>query len=295
LPLPMFTSVDAELNRWAAEQQLDQRSALVLTFDHLLSQTSFVADMRDMLATLQQAYESPVDLEFTANFFSKDGYKINPVQCRPLQIATSVALAGQLQPVVKGDVILESRGAVIGPSRVSIIDRVVYVEPVLYGQLPIADRYALARLIGRVLHLKERRPPSSILLIGPGRWGTNSPSLGVPVSFSEIDSVSALCEIVAMREDLIPDVSLGTHFFNDLVELDILYMALFPGRQSNAWNRDFFLKSPNRLAELVPDAAKWSPVLRVIDFAENGTNGYRVRMHANTPEQFVLCYREPVT
>jgi hypothetical protein len=295
LPLQLFASVDPELNRWAAEQQMGEESALVLTFEQLLNDTSFVADMRDMLSTLQQAYDSPVDLEFTANFFGKDGYKVNPVQCRPLQIATGVVMADRLQPVAKGDVILESRGAVIGPSRVSIIDRMVYVEPVLYGQLPIADRYALARLIGRLLHLKEPRRPSSVFLIGPGRWGTKSPTLGVPISFSEIDSITALCEIVAMRDDLIPDVSLGTHFFNDLVELDILYLALFPGRQHNSWNRDFFLQSPNRLTELIPDAAKWAPVLRVIDFAENGDSGYWVRLHANTPEQFVLCYREPTS
>jgi hypothetical protein len=293
LPLGLFTSEDPELNRWVSEQNLDARSSLVLTFDQLLTQTAFVSDMRDMLTTLHTAYDSPVDLEFTANFFAKDGYKLNPVQCRPLQIATGATTADRLQPVAKGDVILESRGAVIGPSRFGVIDRVVYVEPVLYGQLPIADRYTLARLIGRVLHLKERRPPTSVLLIGPGRWGTKSPSLGVPISFSEIDSVSALCEIVAMRDDLIPDVSLGTHFFNDLVEFDILYMALFPGRQHNSWSRDFFLQSPNRLTELVPDAAKWSPVLRVIDFADDGSQGCRLRIHADTPEQFVLCYREP--
>ena len=232
LPLSLFASVDPDLARWVAEQHLDEGNALVLTFDQLLTKTPFVEDMRDMLSTLQAAYESPVDLEFTANFFAKDGYKLNPVQCRPLQIATGAAVA-DVKPVAKADVILELRGAVIGPSRLSCVDRVVYVEPVLYGQLPIADRYTLARLIGRVLHLKERRPPGSIFLIGPGRWGTKSPSLGVPVSFSEIDNISALCEIVAMREDLIPDVSLGTHFFNDLVELDILYLALFPaGRRT---------------------------------------------------------------
>ena len=92
----------------------------------------------------------------------------------------------------------------------------------------------------------------------------------MPVSFAEIDRVSVICEIVAMRDDLVPDVSLGTHFFNDLVELDILYFALFPGRPHNHWNREFFLQSPNRLAELLPDAAKWAPLLRVIDFAAGG-------------------------
>ena len=148
----------------------------------------------------------------------------------------------------------------IGPSRQSFIDRVVYVEPMLYGQLPIADRYALARVIGRVLHPERRKRPPSVMLVGPGRWGTKSPSLGVPVSFSEIDNVSVLCEIVAMREDLIPDVSLGTHFFNDLVELDILYMALFPGRQHNSWNREFFLQSPTgwpNCSPALPSGPRW--------------------------------------
>ena len=257
----------------------------MLTFDELLTRTPFVGDMREMLSTLEEAYGSPVDLEFTANFFTKDDYKINLVQCRPLQVATEGVTADRPESVPQSDVILEARGAVIGQSRLSSIDRVVYVEPLLYGQLPIADRYALARVIGRLMHLQQRKPPGSIMLIGPGRWGTNSPSLGVPVSFAEIDRVSVLCEIVAMRDDLVPDVSLGTHFFNDLVELDILYLALFPGRPHNHWNREFFLQSPNRLADLLPDAAKWAPVLRVIDFSAVGSDGYRVRLYANTPSR----------
>ena len=126
--------------------------------------------------------------------------------------------------------------------------------PSVYGQLPIGKRHSVARLIGRVMHAEEPSPPKTIMLIGPGRWGTTTPSLGVPVSFAEIDRVSALCEIVAMREDLVPDVSLGTHFFNELVELDILYLALFPGRPGNGWNTAILEKAPNRLLELVPEA-----------------------------------------
>lgn len=294
LPWSMFASEDRELAQWAASQKLDRRSAMVLTFDQLLTESSFVEDMRQSLATLQEAYGSPVDLEFTANFFTRDDYKINPVQCRPLQVATGVSESQPPESIAASDIVLETRGAVIGPSRMALIDRVVYVEPMLYGQLPIADRYALARLIGRVLHPRQRNLPENLMLIGPGRWGTQSPSLGVPVSFGEIDTASVICEIVAMREDLIPDVSLGTHFFNDLVEMDILYLALFPDRAGNAWNRDFFLKSPNRLTELVPDAGRWAPLLRVLDFSEGPEAGPRLRIHANTPSQWALCFREPV-
>jgi hypothetical protein len=290
LPLEKFASQDLDLAAWAADKSLDERSSLVLTFDHLLTQTPFVEDMRDMLATLERAYGSPVDLEFTTNFFSKDDYKISLVQCRPLQIATATVAADRPQEIPAADLVLESAGAVIGPSRLSGVDRVIYVEPVLFGQLPIADRYALARVIGRLVHLPERNSPPNIMLIGPGRWCTNSPSLGVPVSFSEIQRVKAICEIVAMREDLVPDVSLGTHFFNDLVELDILYFALFPGRPGNQCHREFFLQSPNRLTELLPDAARWAPLLRVIDFAGKGGVGFGLRLYANTPEQVVVCY-----
>jgi len=208
----------------------------VLTFEQLLSDTPFVTDMQDLLRILQRSYDCPVDVEFTANFFSHGEYKINLVQCRPLQIALEGALGNLPSDVPAADRVIESHGAVIGRSRAIPLDRVVYITPSLYGQLPIGERYALARLIGQLLHRDEPQPPQSILLIGLGRWGTKSPSLGVPVSFNEIDRVSVLCEIVAMRDDLIPDVSLGTHFFNDLVEMDILYLAVFPGRKQDFCN-----------------------------------------------------------
>ena len=92
----------------------------------------------------------------------------------------------------------------------------------------------------------------TIMLLGPGRWGTASPDLGIPVQFAEINRVSVLCEIVTMRENLIPDVSLGTHFLNELVEMNMLYMALFPQQQRNYLNERFFLEAPNRLLDLVP-------------------------------------------
>ena len=106
------------------------------------------------------------------------------------------------------------------------------------------------------------------MLLGPGRWGTASPDLGIPVHFTEISRVSILCEIVTMRENLIPDVSLGTHFLNELVEMDILYMAIFPGQRCNHLNERFFLDAPNRLCEMVPSAARWQKVVRVIDSKE---------------------------
>jgi hypothetical protein len=164
--------------------------------------------------------------------------------------------------------------------------RLIYVVPSVYGQLPTGDRYAVARVIGQVNRTSPPSQEAATMLLGPGRWGTTTPSLGVPVTFADINRVAALCEIVAMREDLVPDVSLGTHFLNELVEMDILYMALFPSRQDNYLSREFFESAPNRLAELVPEQARWATVVRVIDLAQP------VTLHANTLQQRVLMYRQ---
>jgi len=155
--------------------------------------------------------------------------------------------------------------------------------------MPVQDRYAVARLIGRLLHIDDNRSRKT-MLAGPGRWGTTMPLLGVPVSFAEIDTVSVLCEIVAMRENLVPDVSLGTHFFNDLVEWDMLYLALFPGRAGNQWSIEFFEQSPSRLAELVPEAAQWAHAVRVIDLPRPEAPEVSLAIWASSLDQKVLCY-----
>jgi hypothetical protein len=288
LPVDMFATEDRAVSEYASQRGKDVYAG-VLTFDRLLTETPFVNDMRQMLQVLQGAYDYPVDTEFTANFFAKDRYKINLVQCRPLQVTGGGVTVEMPERLDEQDIVLRSHGAVIGRSRLCTIDRLIYVVPSVYGQLPIGERYSVARLIGRVMHAAGPSP-KNIMLVGPGRWGTTTPSLGVPVSFAEIDNVAVLCEIVAMRDDLVPDVSLGTHFFNELVEMDILYLALFPNRKGNRWNREFFEKSPNRLAELFPELAEWSRVVRVIDVAGASDGQPLLKLNANALEQNAFCY-----
>lgn len=281
LPLDIFATPDREHPRDGSPPPQ------LLTFDHLLSKTPFVTDMRAMLTTLEAAYAYPVDLEFTANFQPDSGYQINLVQCRPLQIAADAAATSAPAHVPSGQLLLASHGPVIGTSRQHRIDRVISVAPEGYSQLPMQDRHAVARLIGRLLHLAADHSEHKTLLIGPGRWGTTTPTLGVPVNFSEIDTVSVLCEIVTMREGLIPDVSLGTHFFNDLVESDILYLALFPGREGHLLNTEWLDAAPNQLPGLLPDAARLADIVRVITPVPADPS---LSLWADTLEQRVLCY-----
>ena len=260
----------------------------VVTFDKLLSETTFVERMRTLLRTLQDAYSCPVDVEFTTNFRKSGQYQINLVQCRPFQIAGEGRIVEPPEHIEPENLVFEAHGAIIGRSVATRIDRIVYVNPAVYGRMPDNDRYTVARIIGRLTH-RRNEGRKTIMLMGPGRWGTSMPSLGVPVKFPEINTVAVLCEIVEMNENLIPDVSLGTHFFNDLVEFNMLYLALFPHRDVNVMNRRFLEDAPNRLAALSPGDARWAEAIRVID-AEDLPEGRILYINANVLKQKALCY-----
>lgn len=282
LRIDLFASPDPTQPRGA-------KPHCILTFDKLLGKTDFVADIREILDTLQEAYNYPVDIEFASNFMEDGNYRINLLQCRPLQVHGSEAIELPEVDVAEGDRIVEAHGAVVGQSRVGKIDRFIYVVPERYGQLPVNTRYEIARLIGDINRADKEAPTKNIMIIGPGRWGTSSPSLGIPVSFSDINRVSILCEIVAMHDNLVPDVSLGTHFLNELVEMNMLYLALFPNKGENYINTAFFEESPNRLLDLVPSAGKWEDTVRVIDTADVAQST-GIRIIADALHQKVSCH-----
>ena len=292
LPMGLLASPDEEVARRLETGDAHGATPYVLTFDQLFSDTEFVTDIRELLSVLQSAYDYPVDVEFTANFV-EDAYRINLLQCRPLQTSmggAKVAAAPEKLPADR--IVLRARNAVIGRGQVSPMDSIVYVHPRLYADLPLGDRHGIARMIGRVCR-HEREQGRNILLIGPGRWGTTTPSLGVPVRFSEIDQVSAICELVTMGENFSPDASLGTHFFSDLIEADILYFALYPDRNENYLDRARLEAAPNRLAEVEPGCGDLAEVVRLIDgqsIAEESV----LTLWANPMQQSAICYLSPL-
>jgi hypothetical protein len=281
---------DPEMTRQLKERGKKDRMFWIPTFDPLLSSGSFAAMMRKMLKTLEDRYGYPVDIEFTVNFFSKDRYRINLVQCRPLQVQGTESIELPRVQVEPADRIMAAEGAVIGHSRHVGVARFIYVVPSAYGGLSEQARYEVARLLGEVNRAIPAGGEGATVLLGPGRWGTTTPALGVPVTFIDINRVSVLVEIVGMREHLVPDVSLGTHFLNDLVEMDMLYLALLPGDGESLLNAEFFASAPNRLLDLVPDAGRWESTVRVIDCADVALGGDRILLTADAVEQRAICY-----
>ncbi|HEQ71531.1 MAG TPA: pyruvate, phosphate dikinase, partial [Spirochaetia bacterium] len=289
IAVELFATKDRDLEQRARELKLKDSFPYFLTFDGLLAKTDFVARMKSLLSTIEKAYHYPVDIEFTANFLENGTYRINLLQCRPFQAKGDLTTVQTPKDVRPERVVLQTTGPIIGTSLAVEVDRIVYVVPEAYAALPAGKCASLARVIGEVTHLKEKTEAERVItLIGPGRWGTTTPALGVPVNFSEINTIKVLCEVAKMHAGLVPDVSLGTHFFNDLVETDILYIAVNPDGAGNVFNQQFLDTAPNRLEQLLPTASVWSEVLRVIDFPHD--EGPRLFLSANAITQEGICY-----
>ena len=292
MPLDLFLSNDHELERRLRERGREGVFTKYISFDNLIAKTNFTKDLEEILKILKEALNTQVDIEYTANFRSITDYKINLLQCRPFQVKLENQIIEMPAEMPDDKIIMRTSGPIIGTSVAAKVDMIIYIVPSVYGKLPIQDRYAIARLIGKITHYQENIEPykkmdAKIMLIGPGRWGTSSPSLGIPISFSEINTVSILGEIAEMHEGLIPDVSLGSHFFNDLVELDMLYFALYPTREGNTLNRQFFLDARNQLTAIIPDAGKWEHAIKVITCKTSD-----ISLNINTLTQKGVVYGE---
>ncbi len=145
---------------------------------------------------------------------------------------------------------------------VSDLEYIVYVNPRAYDDL---KRYEeKMKIAGVVNALNKHLATNRYALMGPGRWGSNDINLGVRVTYADINKAKLLTEIAFAKEGYTPEVSYGTHFFQDLVEADIVIVPLFPDEPGDFLNEAFLLESPNRLGEIVPKFQDCEGVVRVI-------------------------------
>ena len=257
----------------------------ILTFDELLSGTDFTTVMSRMLKNLEAVYQYPIDIEFTANFNAEGRIQVNLLQCRPFQTKGQKAQIEIPEKIPKKRVFIRQEGNFMGGSVSLALARIIYIDPKGYTKLTLSEKYDIARLVGRLNKLIERREDMPTAVFGPGRWGTTTPAMGVPVTFSEISKIAVIAEIAYRDGSLIPDLSFGTHFFQDLVETDIFYMAIYPEKENVFFNLSWLESLPNRLLDLLPQEGRYAQVVRVYDVREKD-----LRLVSDVVNQKLICY-----
>jgi len=257
---------------------------LVVTFDRFTHDSSYPAFLRWVLQRLEAAYGCPVDIEF-----AHDGRDFYLLQCRPQ------AVRGTDEEVrVPGDVPsarrIFSAHRDIDSGSVHGIEFVVLIDPRDYNRTASSERKLGVARVVRLLNeqLIERR----FALIGPGRWGTRDLRMGVRVGYADISNTCMLIEIARPVGGFVPEVSFGSHFFQDLVESRIRYLALYPEDEGNLFNEEFLHDSPNALPRLLPELADYADVVRVIDVAQAG-GGLLLNVDMDGEAQEALGYLAP--
>jgi predicted nucleotidyltransferase len=258
---------------------------LVVTFEGLLTRTPFLKQIQALLKILQTEIGEPVDIEFAS-----DGKDLYLLQCR----AQNRGRDAQPAPIprdISQDRLVFTANRYISNGSTGDITHIVYVDPEGYSGLgTLEELNAVGRAVGR---LNKVLPKRQFILMGPGRWGSRGDiRLGVRVTYADICNTAMLIEIARRQGDYTPDLSFGTHFFQDLVESSIRYLPLYPDEDGAVFNEPFLTRSPNMLAQLAPEYASLANVVRVVD-VPGAANGLvlHVLMNADLEEAVGLLAR----
>jgi len=258
------------------------KDELVPNFYGLIENTDFVKEMREILRILQETIGTPVDVEF-----AHDGQNLYLLQCRP-QSRIGEEMQVTIPHWIPQKHKLFSANKYVTTGVVTGVRYVVYVNPEAYMTLPSSSE--MAAVADAVSRLNAILPRRSFILMGPGRWGSRGDiTLGVGVTYSGINNTLMLVEIARKKGNYVPDLSFGTHFFQDLVEAKIRYLALYPDEDGNLFREEFFLNAPNILTELLPEYSSLQNVLRVIDVAQ-ATDGCEVQVLMDGDKEQALAF-----
>lgn len=231
---------------------------LVVTFEGLFNRSPFKKQIKAILDVLEQTMGMAVDVEF-----AHDGKDLYLLQCRAQ--STSESVAGV--PIPKDlpeETIIFSANKYITNGYIPDITHIVYVDPDRYSQ--IEDLEKLIDIGRAVSSLNKLLPKRQFILMGPGRWGSRGDiKLGVKVKYSDINNTAALIEIARKKGNYTPDLSFGTHFFQDLVEAKIKYLPLYPDEEGAVFNENFLKFSNNIFTDLVPQFKYLDDVIYLTD------------------------------
>ncbi len=253
---------DVEAER-ALERMQRQRQVWFITCQKLLENKDFTNYLRRILQVLDEVYDNPVDIEYTVNVDEEGDFFINLLQCRSLYTGVQEGPV-EIPDLPEDDIFFSLTDSSMGNSRKTKIDVVVQIDPIQYYEYPYNLKPEAAEAV-RKLNRYYGAKNKHLVLMTPGRVGTSSPELGVPVTFASISGFAGICEVSDDRAGYMPELSYGSHLFQDLVEAEIFYSAIWNDKRTLLYRENFFEDLPNKFPEICPDMESLFPMFRVTE------------------------------
>ena len=184
--------------------------------------------------------------------------------CSPPATGWCTAKGSRERPV------LETVGVSMGFSRRFSVDVLVYIDAVAYYNMPYVEKYQVRGALSAV-NWALRGQGKRMVLIAPGRICTSSPELGVPSAFADISEFDAIIEVSEQRAGYVPELSYGSHIFQDLVEAGILYSAVFEGDSTRCFDPGALMTGENALRNYTD---QFEALEKIVFVREGGTTLY---------------------
>ncbi len=252
---------------YEAEEALNRmgrwRQVWFVTCQKLLENREFTGLMQKLLKTLEQVYGNPVDIEYTVNIDEEGAFVVNLLQCRPLFTGSRGGKV-EIPSLSEGKTFFHLKDSSVGNSLKKQIHVVIQIEPKLYYEYSYGKKHQVAEAVGRI-NRYYKGSGKNLLLMTPGRVGTSSPELGVPVTFADISAVCGICEVSDSRAGYMPELSYGSHMFQDMVEAEIFYSALWEDKRKLAYDPELFAEEKNLFPQICPDMEELFPMFRVTE------------------------------
>ena len=213
----------------------------IITFDNVLKYGSFpLAEILDYLLDLgQMEMANPIEIEFAANLETESSLPniFNFLQIRPI-VVSDQTMEINLADVKEEDTIIMSDSA-LGNGMIKGIHDLIYVKPESFKP---ANNEKIVELLDKI-NSSFIRDVKNYVLIGPGRWGSTDPWLGIPIKWPHISQARVIVESGLPNYRI--DPSQGTHFFQNITSFRVGYLTINPYANEGFYDVDFLNNSPH--------------------------------------------------
>ncbi|PHS53223.1 MAG: phosphoenolpyruvate synthase [Lutibacter sp.] len=207
----------------------------VISFDNILKYNTFpLAEiLKDLLRIGQREMRNPIEMEFAINLDVPEGSQkeFSFLQIRPI-IETNETVSELPEDFKLSDSIIYSESA-LGNGKYEGIHDFVYVKPETFNS---ANTRQIASAVEEI-NKKFTSLNKQYILVGPGRWGSSDPWLGIPVIWPQISSAKIIVE--AGLNNFRIDPSQGTHFFQNLTSFKVGYLTINPFIDDGFFDLDY--------------------------------------------------------
>jgi len=262
-----------------------RRDVLFVSCDGIVKKKELMKMMKDILSTFEEHYGNPVDMEYTINFRKDGAFTVNILQCRPMSVWHSAA-SREIPNIDEDKTLFKVNQTFMGNSAKIDVDVVVWIDSKKYHGYPYNQKSSICSIVSKINKYYEGKN-KKLMLVSPGRIGTSSPELGVPVVFSDISNFKILCEYADTEIGFVPELSYGSHMFQDIVETEMFYVAVMGTEQSGTeiFNKEFFKSEASVLQDVVPDSESFADIIKVYEFDASKS----LNLYADFKKRTVIC------